>query len=437
MKKALILALVCVLLVSLLAGCQTAGSDTGSTGGNDAGNSGNAADPGSDSDANPDYGEDVIKIAAMFPMSGVGADNGVQNINGCQLAVDHINEAGGIKSLGGAKLELVIGDFMSDTNQCKSVAERVLQDTSIVAATGASSSSYVLPMLPVFEKAGVPYITAQVAPAITNQGYQYVFETTAMAPENGKVQVNFINWLNEEQDMGLEKVGIIYENTEYGQSNAESAKSLAESAGLEVVFDESFPAGITDAGALIANLKNSGAQVVIPSCYTQDAKTLFNTMSSMNYYPVIIGGGSGFLYPAFAEELGDAVNGITSSASGGWDTRNIQESEEFRKVPELYMEKYGEFMTEQAVASYNSIYILAYALEECGTTDRDTLRDTIRGLNIDTFVVGGPLAFDETGYNTNAYSVINQWQKQEDGTYLPCTIFPEEAATAEYQRPEE
>ncbi|MFT4106321.1 MAG: ABC transporter substrate-binding protein [Lacrimispora sp.] len=417
------------LSMSMLAGC--AGGGASSTNGNTT-----AAGGTEKSEEQGEGSGDVVKIAALFPLSGVGADNGKQNVNGCQLAVEHINAAGGIASLGGAKLELVTGDLMSDTNQCKTVAERLMQDTSIVAATGASASSYVLPMLPVFEKVKTPFVTAQVAPAITNQGYQYVFETTAMAPENGKVQVNFIKFLNETHNMGLEKIGIIYENTEYGQSNAKSAVELAGNAGLEIVFNESFPAGIADASALIANLKQSGAQVVIPSCYTQDAKTIFNTMKSMNYSPVIVGGGSGFLYPAFANELQDAVNGITSSASGSWDTKNVQDNEDFKKIPELYMEKYNEFMTEQALASYNIIWLISQALEKSGSTDKDVLRDTIRGMNIDTMVVGGPLAFDETGYNTNAYAIINQWQKQEDGTYLPRTIFPESAATADYQKPE-
>lgn len=430
MKKMKMLSLVLAgtMMVSLFAGCSSSETTTSSST-----SSSTTTESTTSSEATTEVG--TIKIAAMFPMSGSGADNGVQNVNGCQLAVDHINAAGGIAALGGAQLELVIGDFMSDTNQCKSVAERITQSGDIVAATGASSSTYVIPMLPVFEKAEIPYITAQVAPEITGQGYQYVFETTAMAQENAIAQVNFINWLNEELDMGLEKVGIIYENTEYGQSNAESAVTLAESSGLEVVFDESFPAGIADASSLIANLKNSGAQVVIPTCYTQDAKTLFNTMSSMNYSPLIIGGGGGFLYPAFAEELGDAVNGIVSSASGTWDTANILNNEEFASIPDIYMGVYGEFMTEQAVASYNSIYILAKALEECGSTDSEILRDTIRSLELDTMVVGGPLAFDETGYNVNAYAVINQWQQQEDGSYLPRTIYPVEAATTDYEAP--
>lgn len=379
---------------------------------------------------------DPVKIGIIFPMSGANADSGKQNADGCALAAKHINDAGGIKALGGAKIELVVADIMSDTNQCKSVAERVLQDRSIIAVTGAGSSAFVLPMLPVFEKTRTPFITAQVAPAITNQGYQYVFETTAMAPENAVAQIGFLDFINKKYNLNLKKVGIIYENTEYGQSNARSAATMATKAGLEVVFNESFPIGIPDASALIVSLKSSGAQVVIPSCYAQDAKTLSNAMRSLRYSPVIIGGGAGFLLPAFAEELGDSVEGIISSASGNWDSRNIQENPEFKKVPEEFLKTHGVFMTEQSVASYNIIWMLAKALEKSGSRDKAALRDTIRGLDIDTFTVGGPVKFDETGYNTNALALMVQWQKQPDGTFLPRTVYPDKYTTTEYLLPE-
>ena len=379
---------------------------------------------------------DPVRIAIIFPMSGANADSGKQNADGCALAVKHINDAGGIKSLGGAKLELVIADIMSDTNQCKAVAERVMQDKSILAVTGASSSAFVLPMLQVFEKARTPFITAQVAPAITGQGYQYVFETTAIAPENAKAQIGFLQYIIKKYDLDLKKVGVVYENTEYGQSNASSAAKMVEEAGLEVVFNESFPIGIPDASALIVSLKNSGAQVMIPSCYAQDAKTLTTAMRSLNYSPVIIGGGAGFLLPAFAAELGDGVEGIISSASGNWDSRNIQENPRFKMVPEDFKKTYGEFMTEQSVASYNIIWMLSQALEKTGSRDKTQLRDAIRALQIDTFTVGGPQKFNENGYNTNALALMVQWQKQEDGSFIPRTVYPEEYTTTEYILPE-
>ena len=122
---------------------------------------------------------ETIKIGAIFPLSGSGSDNGWHAVNGASLAIEEINERGGVASLGGAKLELVTADNLSDANQCKAVAERTLEGSGVVACIGAGSSAYVVPMLPVFEKAQVPFITAQISDSITSQGYQFVFETAA------------------------------------------------------------------------------------------------------------------------------------------------------------------------------------------------------------------------------------------------------------------
>ena len=429
-KRVSVLVLV-VLMAFALIGCQ---ADANTSAGTDASSS--AASQTSAGTETGATSVDTIKIGAIFPLSGTGADNGQQNINGAELAVKLINEAGGIKALGGAQLELVPADNMSDTNQCKAVAERLLADEDIVACIGAAASAYVIPMLPVFEKAEIPFVTAQLADAITSQGYQWVFETTARGGDWGAMQIEFIKWLNEKYDLGITKVGIIVEDTEWGLSNAAGGVKTAEGAGLEVVYNESFPAGSADVSALITGLIESGAQIVIPSCYTQDAKNIVNTMNSMNYHPIIMGGGGGFLYPAFVAEFGEGVVGIVSTSADNWDTANAQELEMFDGIPEMYMDIYGEFMAEQAVGSFGNIYIIAQALEEAASSDPADIQEALRNININTVFPGGNVDFDETGLNVNAVPVIVQWQKMEDGSIVPRTVYPESVATADYILPE-
>jgi len=429
-KRVAVLVMVVIMAIALL-GCQTAGVATSAA--TSASNGSSQTSAGA-----PESAEDVptIKIGAIFPLSGTGADNGKQNVNGAELAIKLINEAGGIKSLGGAKLELVTADNMSDTNQCKAVAERLLSDSEIVACIGAAASSYVMPMLPVFEKAQIPFVTAQLADTITSQGYQFVFETTARGSDWGAMQIEFINWLNDKYSLGITKVGVISEDTDWGHSNAAGSVKTAESAGLEVVYNESFPAGSADVSALITGLIQSGAQIVIPSCYTQDAKNIVNTMNSMNYYPVIMGGGGGFLYPAFVAEFGDGVVGIVSTSADNWDSKNAQALEMFQGIPEMYMDIYGEFMAEQAVGSFGNIYIIAQALEEAGSADPLAIQEALRNIDINTVFPGGNVNFDETGLNVNAVPVIVQWQKMDDGSIVPRTVYPESVATAEYILPQ-
>lgn len=405
-----------LLALAMMFGCVACGDQ----GGNDT-----APDnTGNDSAGDPAQ-VDTIKIAGFFNYSGASADTGVLDGDGAQFAADYINANGGIQSLGGAKIEIVTGDTMSDSSQAKAVAERVLSENpDLVAAVGAGGSNYSIAMGSVFEKAQIPYVQNGVSATIPEQGYTYTFQPV---PNTfGQTQIEFVQFLNENYGYNISKVGIIYEDTDYGISTAAGNLELAESAGLEVVFNASFPANGSDVSSLITNLKASGAELILPVAFTQDAKLIFNTMSSMDYHPLVLGGGAGFLYPAFGDELGDAVDGVLSVASLNWDGATFQ-TEEFAGIAEEFEKTYGYFMTEHSAGTFNHVWLIAQALEICGTTDGATLAETIRGLELASVQPGitNVVDFDENGANLDAVPVIVQWQKDDDGLYRPHTIFPE------------
>ena len=432
MKKRLFKKTVAVLTVAAMAASLAAcsGSSSGTTTAADtqaASSEGESADSGDS--------QETIKIAAFFNMSGANADAGLRDKEGTDLAIEDINNAGGIKALGGRKLEVVYGDTLSDVSQAKAVTERVLADESIVAAVGVGGSAYAAPQLPIIEKNKIPYILFGTSASLTEQGYQYIFRTTSYGGENGlfgKAQVQFLEWLEENQGIEATKVGIIYENSDYGISLAESNRAQVEEAGFEVVYEESYPIGLTDTSALVAICKSSGAQAVFISSFPQEAKMITNAMKSINYFPVIVGGGGGFLFPEYATALGDDVEGSVSVASSSFDCQTVLDSD-YSDVPERYKEKYGVFMCEHAVTAYNNIIILADALERAGSTDSEALTQAIRETNLMTMQAGGAVQFDEVGNNVNAVPVVVQWQKQDDGAYEAVTIWPESEATAEYQ----
>lgn len=426
-RRAMVAMVTAVMMVICLAGCG--GSKTEDTGKTETKAEGTQAAEEKKEEGETSGGEttDTIKIGAFFNFSGANADTGILDGDGAQFAVDWINENGGIKSLGGAKLELVNGDTLSDSAQAKAVAERVISENpDMVAAVGAGGSGYTVAMGSVFEKNEIPYVQNGVSASIPEQGYKYTFQPV---PNTfGQTQIEFIDYLNKEYNYGVTKVGIIYEDTDYGISTAAGNLELAESAGLEVVFNESFPANGSDVSSLITNLKASGAEMVLPVAFTQDAKLIFNTMSSMDYHPLILGGGAGFLYPSFAEELGDAVDGVLSVASLNWDSTSF--SGDFSEVAGQFEEKYGYFMSEHSAGTFNHVYIIAQGLEACGSTDGAELAEAIRGLSIQTVQGGktGMLGLDENGANTDALPVIIQWQKDEDEVYRPHTVYPVEQA---------
>ena len=378
--------------------------------------------------------EKTIKIGMIFPLSGGSADQGVFNRYGGELAAEKINAAGGIKSLGGRKLEVVFYDNKSSSDESRAAAERLLAEhPDIVAASGAGSSGWVLPLLPTFEKAQVPFLSAQTSETLTSQGYQYVFIFGCQATQFSGGQIEMIKWLNETYGLGISKVGLIYEDTEVGSVNSQASRNLIKSAPeLTIAYDMKFQPNASDLSSIVLGLMNAGVEVVFPTAYTQDAKLFYNTMKQYNYAPIVVGAGAGFLYPAFSQDLGDLVDGLLSTATHSNDIKSIGKTP-FPKIGDEYEAKFKEFMPEQAVSAFNAVYIVSQALEKCASTDPKVVAETIRGLKIDSLAPGGPLNFNEKGWNQSAVSVMVQWMKDNDGIYRPHTVFPASEAAVEFQ----
>lgn len=423
-----------ILALAMLAGVLTACAAKEETADQPQVSNGETADaPEKDSDASKDAEEvKTVKIALIAAMTGTNAMIGHYQSEGAQYMVDKINEAGGIKSLGGAKLELVIGDLQSDASLAKSVTESVCEDPDVVAITGATSSTYVLAMLPTIEKIGIPMVTANGAGSICEQGCTYIFQTSAKAPVMSSVQVEYLKNLKNEYGYDTDKVAILYRDDDFGVSTAESTKKLVGDNGFEIVYDEAFPTTISDASSLVANAKNSGAGVLFLTSEAESSKLIIDSMNAINYHPVIIGSASGFTLPTFAEELGDYCVGMSSAAIFSYDCANIVNNETLNGYVQEFRSKYGYYPIEGTLYEMSHILIIADALERCASTDRDTLRDAIAHTSLDVMNPGGTMQFDETGASKNSTYIVYQWQKNDQGEYVQTCVYPTEYMTGEF-----
>lgn len=372
--------------------------------------------------------DETIKIALINALSGDSAEGGQHELEAAQLAVKHINEAGGIQSLGGAQLELISVDYTSSTDNTKSVVERVLSSNDITAGVGGTTSGLILPTLSVWEKYGVPLVTENNATDLTSQGYEYIFSVHCRATSVGEVSVDFIQSLQESYGIDASKCAIIYENSAKGMSSADGARATIEEAGMEIVYDDSHPNTITDVTSIITAVKSSGATVNFVYTIDQVAKLLFTTARDLEYFPVTIGSNA---TPSFYDALGEATNGTLVGCNWMYTNKNVVENPEYQAIVDEYEETYGYYMDQSAGGVYSSIMIIAQALEECGTTDKEVLRDTIRDGSFET-LLDGVVTFNEGGANENASAVICQWQ---DGELV--TIFPEHLASGTYIDPSE
>src|ERR1700755_1896800 len=201
-----------------------------------------------------------IKVGLLVPVSGMYARPGTVMREGAEMAVDHINAQGGVKSLGGAKLKLVVLDSGDSTEKAKSAAQRmVAQEPDLVAASGAYLSSFTLAVTEVTERANLPVLTLSYSDLITDRGFKYIFQTSATAGSQAKQALPQIIKLAETASGKRPKtVAIVTDNTAASVSSAKAMRDglLAENQ-LQLIVDETFTPPLADATALAQKIRSA------------------------------------------------------------------------------------------------------------------------------------------------------------------------------------
>ena len=378
---------------------------------------------------------DQVDIAVIAPLSGPNASVGEMIVNASKLAAEDINNAGGIKSLGGAKLNLIIADATNDPQGAITTTERVLSQSKVAGAFGLALSPLTTAALPAFVKHHVPVITSAISDAlVTPSNGGYLFQIAPKGSAFGNQQVEFLKFLNEKYKMGITKAAILYVNNPYGIATEKGIEQLAQKAGLDIVLNSAYPESITDASPLVSKVQQSGAQVLFPVSYISDAGLLLTALRSANSHVLVIGGGAGFIWPAIGQSLGDKVNGLTSVSSWNLDSKNIKDDPKLAAVAERYSKTYKTFMPEQAGEAYAGVAVLAAAIEAAGSADPAKVRLALQTLDVKSgggaLMQPGEVSFDANGANTHVMPVMIQWQNN-----VPHTVFPEAVATSEVTKP--
>src|SRR3954452_10853316 len=224
-----------------------------------------------------------IKVGLLVPISGMYARPGAVMREGAEMAIDHINAQGGIKSIGGAKLKLVVLDSGDTTEKAKNAAQRmVAQETDLVAASGAYLSSFTLAVTEVTERANLPMLTLSYSDLITDRGFKYVFQTSATAGSQAKQALPQIVRLAETASGKKPKtVAIITDNTAASVSSAKAMRDglLAEN-GLQLIVDETFTPPLADATSLVQKVRSAKPDLLffLPTVIS-DAKLLLEKMN--------------------------------------------------------------------------------------------------------------------------------------------------------------
>ncbi|MER1968495.1 ABC transporter substrate-binding protein [Castellaniella sp. GW247-6E4] len=348
-----------------------------------------------------------ITIGTILPLTGATAQNGENSLRGIQLAVEEINAAGGIKSMGGAKLTLTVADATSNPAKAASAAINFLsKDDKPLAMVGAYASGLTETIARVTERAGIPLLSTSFADTLTQQGYKFFFQLPAAASKMGTAQFRYAAEVSKANGHSLEKVAIVYANNAYGASQAESLKKQAEASGTQVVLFEGYSPEITDANPIVAKIKASGADSTFSIAYVTDGVLLMRALKSSGSTLPMFGGTGGYVTPDFLKVLGPSVNGVFSVTTSNPDG--------YGAIGEAYQKKFGQFMPQEAHDNAAAVYVIAQALEEHPTTDPAALAQTIHKGKFTRGAAGsmpgGVVEFNEAGVNIHAAPLMVQWQ---------------------------
>jgi branched-chain amino acid transport system substrate-binding protein len=371
-------------------------------------------------------GTNTVSIGILATISGDLSEVGTMGANGAKLAVEQINRNGGIKALGGAKLNLVIGDTTSDYSQSVLVAQRLLSNNKLTGLVGAGVSGMAMAVQPVIERAQVPIVTGAVADNLTTLGYKYIFQFCPKGSQFGAMQAEFLRYLQKTYGLNVDKVAIVYENTAYGQSTAKGIRAIAEKAGFKIVIEEAYPKSFTDAGPLVTKVRAAGAEAIFPVSYTTDAALILSTMNAMRYNPVVVGGGAGFIWPEFSKALGKNAEGVFSVGSWSWDTKFNLNDEESLAAIKAWEKEYKGFMPEMAGEMYSAVYVLKEAIEAAKSDDPKEVRNALAKIKITkgagAMMQPGVLEFNESGWNKHVHPTMIQWQNGVVKTVYPLEV---------------
>lgn len=361
---------------------------------------------------------DTVNIGGLYPVTGSFAQIGQACVNAAKLAVEMVNEAGGIKSLGGAKLNLIISDVQSDTTVTRTETDRLISGNKLSAIHGCYASALTLIASEVAERAKVPLLTGSSSDLL-NKGRSYTFTPFARASQFAKAQLQMSRLVNDKP-----KVAVVFENTAFGTATSNGLKELAPGEGVEIVLFEPYSAGFADAGPLLNKVKASGADMLFSVSYLNDLILIVRTVKQIGLKIGINGGSGGFVVPDFYKNVGPLAEGLQGVAHWNHDVdANAQ------KVNAEYKKRYGEFLFEYGGGLVAQTFMIVDALERAKSADPQKVREALSTLDVSSgyaaMAPGGKVKFGPDGKNIYGHPVGVQWQKGD-----LASIFPKDDARA-------
>ena len=356
----------------------------------------------------------AVKVGILHPVTGALAFSGQQCREGAMMAIEDINKAG-IKSMGGARLEVLLGDAQS-TPQAGTAEVEKMNEAGVSAIVGAYASAICLATTQVAAKYNLPHVVdVGVADQIVTRGLKNTFRFGPGYAVCAQVAVNNLHVLNTVAGKPAKTVMIIHEESLFGTGTANLLARELPGYGFEVKEVVKHANPTRDFNNIVLRMKSVNPDIVIPANYYNEYALLVRTMQQQKVVPKAIYsvlGGAASSYK-FLKEFPEAANGIIDC--NHWFNPKDKRAAELRKR----VEAKGLFFTYEIFNTYSAVRLLADAIERAKSADRAAITAALASSTFsDHFMPYGPTKFVD-GQNTGAQPLMTQVLKGDIRVIVP------------------
>jgi branched-chain amino acid transport system substrate-binding protein len=368
-----------------------------------------------------------------------------------QMAVSEINAKGGV-TVGGQKRLLEVSSMdirdaapgVPVPEALLGIEKNILEKKPVGIVVGPFRSEALVAAMDLISKYKTPMIgTIAMTPASEAkvkgdpEKYKYVFRNCLNAVHLVKYLVGTMEAINKE--FGFTKVYIMHQDVAWARATADGVKkSYFEKAGWEVLEQEAYPTGTSDFSSALMKARSKGAQVIMPVFDMPQSGVLVKQWKSMGV-PALM---AGFISPlagtdawkSFDAKIGGAINCVFEMGSAIASDKLPKSVEFYNKYKKIYGK---ELQAGHGPApAYESVYILAEAIERAGSLDPDAVVAQIK--KTDRTGIMGRIRFDEGnqviyGFDPKETAVAAVFQWTDDGKRR--IVFPESLADSKIQLP--
>jgi branched-chain amino acid transport system substrate-binding protein len=363
----------------------------------------------------------AVRLGVLHPVSGALAYSGQQGRLGATIAIEEINANGGIKALGGARIEAVLGDAQSTPEGGNAEVEK-MNAAGVAAVVGGYASSICLAASQTAARYELPYVVdVGVADNIVTRGLKNTFRFGPGFGVIAKTALDNLVTINEQAGKPAKTVMIVHEDSLFGSGLAKLLNAQLPERGFQVLDTISHPTPTRDFSNVVLKMRALNPDLVIPANYYNEYVLLARTMQQQRVRPkgiYSVLGGAASSYK-FVKELPEAAQYIMD-CNHWFDPRNPKALALKKKVEDA-----GQFYTYEVFMNYSCVLLIADALERAASADHAKLIAALASSAFAGHVMPyGPTKFVD-GQNQGAAPVNTQVL----GSDIQV-IFPERFATA-------